>query len=245
MLWQARLLRFTVFPRRPGGVAPDLEWWREVAGDEPDRINSQPKLGVVDIRGQYGVAQVVLHGEPDRIHWIYAPLEEADPTELLGAFAECLELFEVLLARWFGSERLPVLGRVALGAILRAPVASVEDGYVVLRQMLKSVKIQEGASDFFYQINLPAQVTLDGERQCKVNRLTRWSVAAVETVNAVFGGGLSFGSVPVASDVFAQVEFDINTALDETAEYHAVDLPILFSRFKEVAIRIAEDGEPI
>lgn len=243
MLWQAQMLRLTLFPLKPGAVAPDT-WWKEVIGEEPDRIDKRPKRGTMETSGQYGTGRMVLQVEPNRIDWLYLPLGESDPTELLGAFSDCLVLFSNLMNRWFDMAHLPALGRVALGAVLRMPVESREGGYAILQPLLKSVQIREGVSDFFYQINLPTQLSLGSETAFGINRLTRWTVAAVETMNANLGPALPLGRVSTVTEMFAQAELDINTVPNETTVIDPSDLSLLLSKLSAMSVNIADSGEP-
>ncbi len=243
MLWHARALRFTVFPAKFDDVAPDA-WWRTVTDDEPDRVEKQPRQGTTEIMGRYGAGQVVLRVEPSRIDWLYVPADDIYLQGLLGAFGDCLELFVSLLLRWFDKVHLSTMHRIALGSVLRAPVDTREEGYAMLQPLLKSVQIQEGASDFFYQINIPTQVVVDDAKQYGVNRLTKWSVAAIETVNANFAPSSPMSGVASAIDIFAQVELDINTVPAETTLIYASDLPLLLKRLVDISVSITESGEP-
>ncbi len=244
MLWQARALRFTAFPAKIADTAPEA-WWQKVIGDEPDRMEKQPRQGIIEIRGRYGAGQVGLRVEPSRIDWLYMPADDTFLQGLLGAFGDCIEMFDSLLQRWFDSVQLPIMHRVALGSVLRAPVSAREQGYAALQPLLKSVQIREGVSDFLYQINNPTQVTLGDDRYCGINRLTKWSVAAVETLNASFAPSSPMGNVATALDIFAQIELDINTIPSETTLINASDLPLLLKKLAKISVSIAESGEPI
>src|SRR5437667_8331987 len=85
--------------------------------------------------------------------------------------------------------------RLAVGEQMLLPVASPVKAYRALGKFLPSVKIDpEGSSDFFYRINRPRTVDLNG-RPMIINRLSQWAslrlnlsiMAAEVSMTAILG----------------------------------------------------------
>src|ERR1700683_1379228 len=81
--WQAEQVRLTVFPM-PDATARSVAWWENVTGLQPDETTMSPKKGTALIQGALDPGRLILRWEPDRIDWVFAPLE-SDVNELIAA----------------------------------------------------------------------------------------------------------------------------------------------------------------
>lgn len=214
--WRPEQLRLTVFPM-PGATARLLEWWESVTGSSPDETTSNPKKGSALVVGSFGSNKLVLRLEPDRIDWLFAPPApelEGLPAEpqfpTIGPLVEALGTFSGIAESWLGRNDLPDVGRIAFGAVLTHHEPDRRSGYLRLPDYVP-VRIDPASSDFLYQINIPVAsgTGIDG---LQINRLSKWSVAALKYFAARFTGA-AVAQHPVPEPVFAlRLELDINTS---------------------------------
>src|SRR5215469_13775904 len=96
--WQALVLRLTAF-RRAQARFEAPPWWSDLIGYPPDKVTSQPKLGLHQEHGTFAGGQLTLALQSDRIDWVLAPPQPSDTGQLqegvpsLGVFPEALTLF--------------------------------------------------------------------------------------------------------------------------------------------------------
>lgn len=214
MTWLTETLRLTLFSSE---LLPKdhVDWWIAVTGAEPDTEQFDRKGGIRRQIGliRDGLCSLELRLTPRRLDWLITPIISADVplTDIpnFGAAHEAAQLLRSLLFDWIGS--FEHADRIAVGAIFNERVNSIAAGYARLGTLLTGIEIAEtGASDFLYQINRPRQARTG---TFQLNRLSKWTVAAIEGVEIVVG---SIGSAEVqqTSDrLFAvRLEVDINTA---------------------------------
>lgn len=146
-------------------------------------------------------------------------------------------MFVELMTEWLASPECPPLVRLALGVVLVIPASSREAGYQLLDDFLTAVQLEpENTSDFSYQINRPrSSVTLNG---LKINRLTKWSVAAFQSFLTA-----PTGLVMGAAEHSVRLEMDINTAPSGLEEIPKTKVFDLLHELVSLAEEIATDGE--
>jgi hypothetical protein len=207
--WSVNQLRFTGFVT-PTVKVEASEWWEKLTGDTPENAISSPKAATREVRGMFQGGSLTLRVSPLRFDWLFSPEDLINPTATIGLWPAASGLFVELMAKWIASPDCPPLLRLAFGAVLLSPVESREDGYEKLDDFLPAVELDSKSSDFSYQINRPRQSKITG---LKVNRLTKWSVSAVQPLLAA-ASGVMVGPAEHA----LRVELDINTAADNLDE---------------------------
>lgn len=215
--WQAESLRLTAFPT-PAAEFAEPSWWKNLVGEPPEKRLSTPRTSSLQEQGPFAGGTLVLTVNPLRIDWALRPTQEETQSEpqaflTISSFTESLARFSALIGRWFDEQMCPPLKRLALGAVLVLPVASLRQGYEQLSEYLPAVKLSiDGSSDFFYQINRP-RVSKSGVHNLNINRLSRWSVFTWQAALL----GIIPGAVETKisrPDFACRLELDINTAAD-------------------------------
>ena len=242
-VWQVETLRLTGFPS-PAAPMTASTWWKDLAGEEPERRISQPRRGGQQEEGGLDNGKFVLVTRPARVDWLltiadaHQMEERSIPT--IGSLPQVLTTFRQLMLRWFALETCPALIRLAFGAVLFQPVDDRPTGYRRLAAYLPSVILDpEGASDFFYQINRPRASTsrIPG---LSINRLAKWSVP--------LHGLAAFSAAPATLTLSTpltacRLELDINTAPDFQGELVRQQLPHVFHELVHLGEEIASEGD--
>ncbi len=246
--WHAEQLRLTVFT--PVN-APELlvEWWEGAVGNPPEETTSNVKKGLSEASGPYAAGKLTLRFEPGRADWLLTPSIDAEEISIsqsppeIGELNPALEAFTDLALRWLARrDKLPQVTRMAFGAVLTHQEDDRQSGYRRLPDYVP-VEVNPGASDFLFQINYPAPLST-GIVGLVINRLSKWSVAAVRRMafRAVAGAGVP-QSIVMAEPVYAfRLELDINTAPDFQGELAADQLCEVYRELVSAGIQIARVG---
>lgn len=245
--WQAEQARLTVFPM-PEATTRSAEWWQTVTDRQPDETTMNPKKGSALIQGALDPGKLILKLEPDRIDWVLAPserdMEEVAVTRefpTLGPAMELVNAFSAIAEKWLVRDDLPAIARIAFGAVLIHPEPDRQTGYLRLPEYLP-VKVNPESSDFLYQINLPPVAGETGIEGLRLNRLSRWSVAAFK-VAAFRVTDMAVQAARSVSDMFAlRVELDINTAPDFAGPIPHVRLIDVYRELVAAGRTIATNG---
>ena len=211
--WQAEHARLTVFPM-PDASTRSAEWWQAVTDGQPDETTTNPKKGSALIQGAFEPGRLILKLEPDRIDWVLAP-PESDMDELaaarefptLGPAMEMVDAFSAIAEKWLTGDDLPAIARIAFGAVLKHPEPDRQAGYRRLPDYVPVI-VDPESSDFHYQINLPPVPSATGIEGLRLNRLSKWSVAALQSFRFT---GAAVQAQPVGAFAL-RLEWDINTA---------------------------------
>jgi hypothetical protein len=155
-------------------------------GKLPEMRTVRPRQGGSQEEGAFGTGRLILRLESMRIDWLLTVAGEqkssGEDAPTIGAFPEVLRGFQELIERWFSLETCPSVIRLAFGAVLLQPVASLQHAYQQLGHYLPSMMSDpEGSSDFLYQINRRRDSTT-GIAGLKINRLSKWSAASFMTM---------------------------------------------------------------
>lgn len=204
------------------------DWWHTVVGEDPDKIDVQPKQKLSIYQSAFNLGRLLLQIQPGRIDWVYVA-EDSVPTEFptLGVYDNAIHLFKDAISKWLRSNEIPTSSRLAYGAILVCPVNSRKEAYTQLAQLVRTLNIDtDNSTDFFYQINRPR--TVDG---IKINRLSKGSALA-----SIF---VSFNQVKIAS----KLELDINTSPDEIGSIETQKLGDILEALIELGNEIAQKGD--
>jgi hypothetical protein len=244
-MWQVERLRATAFPS-PMAQVREPTWWSDLVGEPPETRTVHPRQGGSQEEGAFGTGRLVLRIESTRIDWLLTVAGEqkssGEDAPTIGLFPNVLRGFQELIERWFNLETCPSVIRLAFGAVLLQPVPSLQDAYQQLGHYLPSMMSDpEGSSDFLYQINRRRD-SITGIAGLKINRLSKWSAASFMTMRFA-GSPERILYRPSMSTFFAQLELDINTALDFQGEFEKGQLLSVFSELVQLGCEIASQGD--
>jgi len=235
--WRIESTRLTAFFSMP--VNPEeSKWWETVTGSPPDRSaydrTSATFAESGDVLG--GALQLVLGVQPLSSEWRLAPsAQDTAAARFVGPWPVALPSFNPFMLKWFSGA--PPLNRLAFGAVLWWEVASAEDGYSRLSELLP-IKVQADWSDFSLQVNKRSPShTIES---LQLNRLTAWSVGRMGmlTIPIPLGGG-SIEDRPVFTG--CRLSLDINT-VPLSAELPHDQLPDLWTELQTLGLEIAVKG---
>lgn len=242
--WHAQYLRMIAFPVEPQ-VLTDQNWWRDVAGAEPD--SSTRKLPKREDTGIFEDSALALEVDPFRVKWTISPhldpenLPESVPT--LGPVFARRDRFIEVMRKWL--ENAPTIKRLAFAGSLLQFVDTREDGYARLNQYLTHTDVDTKTSDFMYRVNRRRSSNTEIEG-LEVNRLCTWACAA-------FKIGIRAQSMPngEVKDLTLQegknaciLELDINTVpVSKGTELPQDRLADIFAELVDFGLEIAERGD--
>lgn len=235
--WQAGRLRLTAFPQPVDGFPePFLDnWWEELFRVPPEKRHKDFGTGIIELNGNIEGVFTVLVATPVtfELRW----QAHADPALALlgfGSLEERAHSFQDLCARWLELSSCPPLQRIGFGASLNLPVATREEGYKLLDQLLPSVDVNPGSLDFRYQIN--RRRLSNSMPQVEVNRISRWSV------QELLMGLVDPHSESRSMGMSCSLEVDINNVMSNIAIDRAC-LRTLFVELLGMGVEIAEKGD--
>lgn len=217
--WSAAQLRMTAFVGSSVGASSE-QLWQSVVGTLPDESTSNPKKGASQSSGAFEPGKLVLRLEPDRIDLVLEPADidlESSPVvdvfAQMGSWLQLLETFSAIAQKLLLRADQPLIVRLAFGSVLHHREATKADAYSRLGDFLPTTPTAD-ASDFLYQINHPASSDT-GIEGLRINRLTKWSVAAFRSLRLSVSPGQNLAATVAQDAAFAmRLELDINTAPD-------------------------------
>jgi hypothetical protein len=237
--WRAELMRLTAFPAPPLQPANIEAWWLALFGAPHERSNQDLKKGVTRLLGSVNDAFMVATQNPISFELRQRANDPAQPppaTDTLPLYSDVVPAFRACAQRWLKLDDCPPLRRLAFGATLLRPVASLQDGYEILNSCLPDVRVDPQSNDFLYQINRRrSSSTVDG---LLLNRLSKWSTEQLQEV--VFSAD---GNLIRESGTFAcRLELDMNSVPSQNPLPRA-SLPALFEEFVQFADEVAVRGD--
>ena len=246
--WEAaEHLRLTTFIRPATGFVNQPGLWREVVGSDPDQSVSQPRQNLVQETGALSDvedAALLVNASPERVDWILRP-NTVGPTQdppTLGNVGNALESFHKAIQPWL--ERELDVTRMAFGAALTTSAPNVQAGYKHLSGfslILDSNRLQD-AENFLYQINRPRES--ESVPSFTINRLSKWLVAAFESVSITVSPSSGSAVGNVASPMYmSMLELDINTSPKPDELIPNDGIPQLFHELVSLGLEIAERGD--
>ncbi len=244
--WQLEQLRFTGF-LSPLFDTVAVSVFQSVTGSEPVQTTENRQQAMQSAGGPFGGGKADVVKLPGRLDILLHPTDDAPPgagSATVGTWGENKELFDAGIRSWLGSK--PRLQRMALGVVCLRPTEDGITGYQMLDRLLPKVDIDvEHSSDFFYQINRPRLAKFDDAFSCKINRLSKWSTAAVVSHTFTFAGGRSGSAAPsVAASVrhYCRAELDLSTD-PEVGELPSQNLELVWTRLLEYAEEVLLNGD--
>jgi hypothetical protein len=244
--WSVGSLRLTAFPSPPL-VNLQATRWIDITGQNPENVNEQPRQGMRQETGHFGQGDLILTVKLDRIDLLYTVATtrqiQAD-LPAIGVFPDALETFLAIVLDWLTLETYPAIDRLAFGAILLYPTATLEDSYRQLLAYLPGINPDlRGSRDFLYQINRPRKTETDIP-ELKINRLSKWATLdLVEVLAKVSPSPESPKRVATSRYLACRVELDINTSSEFEGELPRVHLPALFEELVAVGQEILDQGD--
>lgn len=236
-VWNAHLLRLTVFPEPE--YQSDFNWWKKVVGETHEVENKQPHKSQTQYEGIYQNGKLILRMNPSRIDWLYVALDEPEnlgiPT--IGLFNEVVEDFTSLMQNWLDLDTIPMFRRIAFGAVLHQSVDSLQKGYEILetKYLRFSPQFDENTSDFLYQVN--RKVISQNIPDLSLNRLMKWSVGVSQTVIIM----PTQRSLPKTH--FVRLELDINSHQEFEGTINSKTAKKLLTELTTLGSEIADNGD--
>lgn len=234
-------MRLTAFPTS-GDIVDLPSWWQAVVGTDPEDIAQSPKKQTGSVEGRHGDGKLMLKVEPGRLDWLLVPTDAAVEDALrdgdipsIGAAEDVAATFSTVVEKFLVLDNLPVVGRIAFGAILLHEESSRDTAYERIADYVP-VQLPQGCADFLFQVNRPTPSS-SGVDGLIVNRLTKWSVASLKVQN-------SAGMVAISSQFYFRVELDMNTSPSFKAEIPRDKLKDVYQELLRSGMQIATGGLP-
>ncbi len=248
--WQSESLRLSAF------LAPDVRvrdenWWSRVVGNEPETKTIKSVTGQILEAGTFEGSALTFSAQPGRVDWVLSPSQmqfqdDEIAIKTIGHFPEIIASFSRLMNVWLNI--CPPILRLAFGAVLLEGMDSKEAGYRRLSEFLRTVEIDESSRDLFYQVNRPR--LLKGiNNELEVNRLSKWSVAALQVVRMAFSLA---GQPPIAPALYAspeslayacRLELDLSTPGERQNDLTRDRLSAIFGELVSLGVEIAGTGD--
>jgi hypothetical protein len=236
--WQLEFVRLIAFPTSPP-VFLDQEWWKELAGEQPEDYVSTRKSESRDERGSFQGVLLSLTVDLTRIVWEVRPAAVVDqsgnfPT-LEGPFQQKFGWFVDLLNPWMTTSCPPLL-RLAFSAKMLQPTASAQEAYRVLTMHLPiEGLLRSSPNDFLLQVNRRKKSKI--VHDLPINRVSTWSkmnVAIMTQPGRLFEW---------PDRCYCALELDINTAPERTEILPSDLLSRLFQELMTLGADIAAHGD--
>jgi hypothetical protein len=244
--WQVEQLRCTSF-LSPLSEASADSVFRIFAGAEPTNVSENRQRALQEASGIFKGFKVNVIKIPGRIDIVLsaddAPMVPSS-VSIVGPWSEIIILFDEGIGRWIESQ--PKLQRLALGVVVLSEVKDRQAGYKILNKLLPKIDIDiEHSTDLFYQINRPRLVTFDEKLPLKINRLSKWAVAALVSQTLTLPHTESGQRLP---SVDASVRFFLRTELDLNSDSEVLELPpahvhAIWKRFVDFANELLLKGD--
>ena len=208
--WEAEMLRFSAFPP-PSVIFEISPLWERLVGQPPEEIQERPQQGLRSEVGPFGQYHLFVTQQFARLDIVFTMHAQQAATlndfYSIGPYEKDEEVYSPVVRKWL--EIAPSLGRLAFAPNLIHRVATQEDGYELLRQILPALPIDpKNSRNFFWQINRPRpSKVLNG---VTINRLAKWQMLRRENVQVIPESGGPISSVGQATFAL-KLDLDIYT----------------------------------
>jgi hypothetical protein len=239
--WEVQQLRVSIFPSTPVALTPEV--WLAVVGSPPETETKRPREASTLFSGTLDGIQIVMNSTPTQFDILLGPVQApvaavstltSLPRATAGEAGPIIALIQTKIPALF--DHSPETTRIAFAGTVLTPAAGIHDSYSKLAALLQSVNVQPGKMrDFVFRVNWPITV-----ESVEINRLTTWSTVLFRTVSLMDGM-----PAPVLENHYAQLEFDINTALSHTTKFTPQELRNVFSNLVALAEENMERGEVV
>ncbi len=222
--------------------------FRLIAQSAPTQVTENRQQAVQTAAGGFASAKLDVIKHPGRIDVLISPTDEARASEgavtTIGSWNEVVGSFDSGIRAWLGTH--PELHRLAFGAICQHEVTDRKAAYSILNQLLPTVDIDvEHSTDFSYQINRPRLANFQDSFSCKINRLSKWSAAAVVLQTVMIPTpGAAAQPPPFTATVnnYCRAEVDLSTdaEIQQLPTHHLEDL---WNKLTTFAAEILSKGD--
>ena len=242
--WKVESLRCTAFTIQDSSLDPSNRW-TDIIGEHPGQVTTKPLEGTYNAQGSGlgGILQLTI--QPIRIQWTLGPNPPDDQGEswqipTVGGIDRISEFLKVV-KRWL--EIAPKLSRLAFGAVLLDIVDDTQTGYDRLDDLLPNVDVDSSAMrDFLYQVNRCR--SSDAVEGVQINRLSKWSVAAVSPMTIQIQGGQQVLQKFVGEPISAvRLEMDINNVPKPEHEFDNDSAIRIFDELTTLGLEISASGD--
>ena len=238
--WSIENLRLSLFHTRRE-QQPEL--WAKVGEREPDSIDTKPREGVTQVRGEVDNNLLLLVSQAERTDWNLLPVPQRDPaftSELVVKDSRTTQLLQSALAH--SLKTTFQVTRLAYGAVLSQPVKDNSEALRKLAEYLPDLNLSKKGHglDFSYQINRTRRAP--SAHFIEINRLARWQVERTfsGSLHITMGSGARIEESPASLNI--RLILDINSAPTSSA-IGSERFPTLLINFMDMASEIAHKGD--
>lgn len=241
--WQIEQFRCTAF-LQPQSTVTAHEVFVTIADTEPVARSENRQQAMSSSSGKLEDVKINVVQVPARLDVLFQSAEEpgASNSAEIGQYVDRKDALISRVTRWLDQE--PHVQRLAMGVVAVVQVVDRPEGYRMLQKLLPSVMLDpEHSSDFNYQINRPRLVNVADEFRIKINRLSKWGVAASIFQTFTFHGGeAAIASQPVLLRHACRAELDLSSD-QETAGLPPPHLTHLWNTFSSLADELISKGD--
>jgi len=246
-IWQVEGVRFTAFPLETF-KAIEYDWWESLCGEPPETRMINPRNGTIHEEGKFENGIFTVDVAPFRLDYKYSVPNrppDSDKLSTLGDLDNVIEKFNVYVNKLINLDKITDLQRLAFGAILFQQVDSKKAGYEILSKYLPFRIEADKVSDLFFQINRPRNSLL--ETTLLLNRLTKWSVGAIDLVALELsrsGEKTTTKSFSTTNLIYAvRLELDINTSPEYQGPFKKKDILPIFEELIDLGKVTSRKGD--
>jgi hypothetical protein len=212
-----------------------------MTGTEPSQTATDRKRNSALISGEFGSGSLALNLAPERIDWHFTDVEPQFGIEGVGPIIESWASFSALAERWLVEDDVPVIHRLAFGAVLLHGEEDLAAGYRRLPDYLP-ITVDPEWRDFLFQINVQNKLPNGKYAVNYLNRLSRWSVAS-RSINKLTMDAHGLSTMGIGVPQFAlRLELDVNSPAEFLEPIPGPQLVMLYQEALEAARAIALDG---
>lgn len=240
--WGVNTIRLSIFCNEDT-KASDLTWKMLTGQDEAESRTSIP--GGRSFSGTAAGGLLTLAHSGPRLDLILQGASAATPDPeipTLGPLPDVRATFKKMVVLLLNSDTPPVI-RMAVGGVLLAKANSLEHSYEMLRDLLKSVKVDpKKTRDMHYRVNW----AIDGDSIVgfRVNRLTTWASMRFNTAVMQITGDKINVAGAAAEDLFAaRLEVDHNTDQQNHEPFAKDKLVPIYEHLMDLIDENAQKGE--
>lgn len=198
--WLTESIRFSLLGVPEGAKVS----WHSIMGKDAESMTNRPAQQLVIEEGPCDNGRLVVTAQPGRID-ITLTAMPTDPINhpSLGSFDEVSSVFERRLA----SIKMPIAARLAFGSVLNTFPGSTEKSKALFKTLVPEFSVDPEITDITLQFNRAKK--LPKVSGIVLNRLTKWSQLAVQTIQYQNNQALTHASTPLI-----QLELDFNSHPD-------------------------------
>ena len=246
-IWQVAGVRFTAFPLKTFKII-EYDLWESLCGEPPETRVINPRNGTIHEEGEFENGIFTVDVLPFRLDYKYSvPNKPPDSDQLstLGDLDNVIEKFNVYVNKLTNLDKIHDLQRLAFGALLFQQVDSKKAGYEILSNYLTFKIEADKVSDLLFQINRPRNSLL--ETTLLLNRLTKWSVGAIDLVALELsrsGERTTAKSFSTTNLIYAvRLELDMSTSLEYQGPFKKDQILPIFQELIDLGKEISREGD--